>query len=225
MANANDKPETFNRSSALTPLQMATATDADTKAAVATTIASNPQKVGDQSDVVQAAVKASVEAVFASLAPMLEKLALTPEKMRELKAPYVDTKVLDRERREGQQSREQDEEARKNTALKRATCPHAYVNGTTAINLSHNFFDRQPRGICVLCNDVIHPMEWRLASPDPTTGSRRTGLIDRKVTPEALLINPMNEQPAEYVKGCYLVKAHKDYSRVMLQERSQGQSS
>ena len=48
-------------------------------------------------------------------------------------------------------------------------CPHRY-RGTSdwAIDLTHNFPDRIPRGICHLCNLVIHPKHWANAGPNET---------------------------------------------------------
>lgn len=157
-----------NRSSAPSPEQMAENT-AQTSAAV------------------KEAVQASVAAVFASLGPMLEKLALTPEKIQELKAPFIDPAKAAREKREAQMNREQIEEMRKQDEWRKAHCEHLDKNGNDSIGITHNYPDRQPRGVCVLCHDIIHPKEWRIGSPDPQTGKSRP----------------------------YMVDAHKDYSRVL----------
>lgn len=104
------------------------------------------------------------------VAPLLKETALTPEKLAALKAPYIDENLAAREKRESAQTREQEAENIKQRALMHANCLHTDKNGKTAICLIHNYPDRQPRGICPLCQDIIHPREWVIGAPDPKTG-------------------------------------------------------
>lgn len=168
----SNEPEKQNRSSAPSPEQLAVQTDAQSKAI---------------QEAVQSGVQASVQAVFASLAPLFEKMALTPEKIQELKSPFVDPSKAARERREQQLNREQIEDMRKQDEWRKAHCEHKDKNDKDSIGITHNFPDRQPRGVCVLCHDVIHPREWRIGAPDPATGKTQA----------------------------YMVAAHKDYHRVL----------
>jgi hypothetical protein len=163
-----DHGKKHNRSSAPSPEMMAEIT-AQTSAAV------------------QEAVQASVAAVFASLAPMLESLALTKEKIQELKAPFIDPKVAAREKREAQMNREQIEEMNAAIAWRQSHCLHQDANGKDIIAINHNWTDRNPRGICMRCSLVIHPKEWRIGAPDPITGKSQA----------------------------YIVEAHRDYPRVL----------
>lgn len=133
------------------------------------------------------ATRSAVQAVFASLAPVLKDMALTPEKLREANKPYTDPEKLKRELRESMKSKQDEEELRQLTKARRDACPHLDKNGRSSINIVHNQPDHQPRGICVLCGDWIHPKEWRIGAPTD-----------------------------EFPRGrAYLVEPHKDYRIVM----------
>lgn len=167
-----------NRSSALSPEMLANINTATQKA-------------------VQEAVSATVAAVMASMAPLMRDMALTPEKLHELTQPRLtETQIKDeakararvlREERESLKSKADEEEIRRITQARRAACPHVDKNGRSSINLVHNQPDHQPRGICVVCHDWIHPREWRIGAP--------------------------NEQNPKGV--AYLVDPHKDYRTVL----------
>lgn len=67
-------------------------------------------------------------------------------------------------------------------------CPHR--QNASLIALQHGFPDRQTRGICRACGEVIHPREWRLGVPT-----------------------------ADHPQGApYLVDAHPDYGLIMALE-------
>jgi hypothetical protein len=205
-----DHGKKHNRSSALSPTQMAEVTE-------------------ETSKVAKEAAAAGAASVVAMLAPFLEQLAkmpeamkamaITPEQIQAIRTPYVDPSTKERETREGQATRDQDAELKRNIKKAQEQCTHTDKNRVSCINLIHNFHDHQPRGICVHCYDLIHPREWRVGAPDPKTGKLRTGLVDFRLQPDAMRVDPQTGQPAEYVKGAYLVEAHKDYHRVMQQER------
>lgn len=166
--------ESLNRSSALSPEIMATI-NASTSAAV----------------------KEAVSAVFASLAPMLKDMAITPEKIREANKPYVDPAKIARELRESLKSKADEEEQRRLDRARRDACTHLDKNGRTAICLIHNYPDHQPRGICPICQDLIHPKEWRIAPTEEM----------------AIELARLSGEPP---KGrAYIVPAHRDYRTVM----------
>jgi len=121
-------------------------------------------------EAVSMAVAEAVKSVFAGLAPVFQEMKMTPEKLQELKRPWVDPKVLAREARENKNSRVQLEEQRRMDEQRKADCPHLDKNNNLALGLLRNFHDRNPRGVCMLCNDLIHPKEWRIGAPDPNTG-------------------------------------------------------
>jgi hypothetical protein len=151
----------------------------------------SPEALGVINSTVSMAVQAAVSEVFKSLVPVLKDMALTPEKLREASKPYEDPAKLARELRESLKSKQDEAEIQRATKARRDACPHLDANGRSSINLVHNQPDHQPRGICVVCGDWIHPREWRI------------GPVDEK--------NPRGK--------AYLVEPHKDY-RIVLQLES-----
>ncbi|HXA78724.1 MAG TPA: hypothetical protein VNV41_16435 [Candidatus Acidoferrales bacterium] len=142
------------------------------EAPLATTL--SPELMAAMNAQTSAAVAEAVKGIFAGLAPVLKDLQMTPEKLAALKAPYVDPAVVARELRETANSKAQEDEIRKMTKARQASCLHIDKNGKTAICLIHNFPDRQPRGICPLCHDIIHPRQWVIDAPDPKTGKAQS---------------------------------------------------
>jgi hypothetical protein len=139
---------------------------------------STPEAQGYQNEAMNSAVKEAVamavaeavKSVFAGLAPVFQDMKLTPEKMNELKKPFVDPKIASREERENKNSRAQEAEQRAAEQFRKDHCPHLDKSNNLALGLLRNFHDRNPRGVCMLCNDLIHPKEWRIGAPDPVTG-------------------------------------------------------
>jgi len=139
------------------------------------------------SEAVSQAVAQSVKSIFEGLAPVLRDLQLTPEKINDLKKPFVDPDVVARNLREARQTRKQDEENRKNNAALRANCPHQDQNQKDAISIIHNYPDHQVRGVCHVCMDLIEPRRWVIDAPDKVTGESKA----------------------------HIEPAHKDYHRVL----------
>ena len=134
-----------NRSSALTPEQLAVINTSTAKA-----------------------VQEAVSAVLQGLLPAFQGMALTPEKLRAAMTPLEDPKEhakFLREQRESLKSKQDEAEIKKQNDARKAACQHLDKNGRSSINLVHNQPDHQPRGICVVCGDWIHPREWRFAAP------------------------------------------------------------
>ena len=144
-----------NRSSALSPEALAVINSATAKA-----------------------VSEAVQAVFMNLAPVLKDMAITPEKLREANKPYTDPKIAARELRESLKSQQDEAEIAKMNAARRAACPHLDKNGRAAICLVHNQPDHQPRGVCVVCGDWIHPKEWRIGAADDENPRGRAYLVE-----------------------------------------------
>ena len=82
--------ETQNRSSALTPEQLAA-----------------------QNAAMTAAVREAVASVMVGLLPALKEMAITPEKLREANKPYVDPAKVLREQRESLKSKADEAEQRR----------------------------------------------------------------------------------------------------------------
>lgn len=155
-------------------------------------------------EAVGASVSAAVTQVFAQLAPVLKDMALTPEKINEMKKPYIDPTWEARKKRETAEWKRQIDASQAEDRARKNACFHKDKNGRTSICLVHNHPDRQPRGVCVICSDWIHPAEWRIASSEE----------------EALRLAGGNQKRvrAEYVGGprrAYLVDAHKNYDQVL----------
>ena len=112
-------------------------------------------------------VQDAIKGVFEQLAPVLQSIALTPEKIREANKPYVDPAAIARELREREKTRKDTEEGRARTRAQQENCPHLDKNGKWAINLQHNFPDHKPRGMCPLCFIYIEPAHWDLHPPTP----------------------------------------------------------
>jgi hypothetical protein len=114
-------------------------------------------------------IRETVKELFKELGPVLQSIALTPEKLREAQKPYEDPAELARELREQQNWRRQENEKDKIKLERQSHCPHKDKNGKWAISLVHNYHDHMPRGICPLCEAFIHPAYWDyrpVAQPD-----------------------------------------------------------
>lgn len=149
----------------------------------------SPEAIG----AINVATAAAVQEAIKAFIPIIQSMALTPEKIREINKPYEDPKKIARELRESLKTKEDDEEAKRALEYFRKMCPHLDKNGRPAICLVHNQPDNHARGVCVVCSDWIHPKEWRIGPPDDK--------------------NPRGK--------AYLVPAHKDYGRVLQIESMQ----
>jgi len=122
-----------------------------------------------------------VKAFATAFAESTTKDKITPEIIaaivKESNKPYVDPDFQAREKREREKSRRDFHEAQRVTALQQKNCAHQHKDGQNALNLSHNFPDGQPRGICPLCFLFIQPTHWEYLAPDPVTGAERPQLV------------------------------------------------
>lgn len=101
-----------------------------------------------------------VREMFKEFAPVLQSIALTPEKLREAQRPYEDPLKLARELHEQEQWRQQEIEKEANKKALQAGCPHKDQNQKWNISLQHNFHDHMPRGVCNMCGIYIYPAHW-----------------------------------------------------------------
>jgi hypothetical protein len=127
---------------------------------------------------ISAAVREAVAGVFASLGPILKDMALTPDKIRDATKPYVDPLKEARNKRETEKSKADERENRAAEAARKAACPHLDQNSRPSIRLVHNYPDRQPRGLCVICQDLITPRMWVIGPPDAENPKGRAYLQD-----------------------------------------------
>lgn len=133
---------TNNRSSAMTPEQLAQATE-----------------------MARALVTETLKEVMAGLTPVFQNMALTPEKIQALTKPYEDPAKAARQKREMMLFKQDEETRITQERANKDACRHLDVRGQSSIRLIRNFPDRRPRGICVLCHDLITPKEWRIGPP------------------------------------------------------------
>lgn len=140
--------------------------------------AMTPEQLGAQNAMISAAVKEAVAGVFANLGPLLEKMAITPEKLREANKPYVDPAKIARQAREMALWRADMEEQRKKQQEYQDNCLHQDDNLRSSIRLIQNYPDRQPRGICVKCHAMIEPKHWVIGPPDANNPRGRAYLED-----------------------------------------------
>jgi hypothetical protein len=141
----------------------------------------SPAGKGFVNDMVSTAVRESVKAIFAEMAPILQSLALTPEKLDLLRTPKKNEADIAREMRnmrESRKSKEDEAQLRRDVAARQSNCPHKYQNGTDSISLIHNMPSRQVAGICVLCHDLIQGRHWTILAPDAETGKEKAVIAD-----------------------------------------------
>lgn len=132
---------------------------------------------------INATIKATVTELFSSMAPVLQSLALTPEKMAELSRlqnlPSPEAAAAKkREIRERKLFAEDEAEAKANEARNQANCAHRYPTGASACALIRNYPDRQPRAICNFCHRLFSPREWRIGAPDENNPRGRAFIAD-----------------------------------------------
>ena len=129
---------------------------------------------------INAMITAAVKEVFASMAPVLQSIALTPEKLAEAQrlGRQPDAAVLAREARERQNMREDLANAERDKLAKQAACSHQDANSKWSINLIHNYPDRQTRGVCSHCLKIFQPKHWEIGAPDPQNPRGKPILVD-----------------------------------------------
>ena len=116
-------------------------------------------------------LRETIAAMFRELAPTLQSIALTPEKiqaMEDARRAPSDTQIArsKREERERAMQREDIETARKEREAMQNNCPHKYPNGSLALATISNRPDRQRLLICFKNHCLITPGMWVIGPPD-----------------------------------------------------------
>lgn len=140
-----------------------------------------------------ATIAAAVREAVAGAVVLMQSQAITPEKLREALAPAKDDAKTRREIREKLKFKKEEIENAKAARLKRDNCNHRYTNGQLAISTAQNFFDRQARGICMLCHDWITPREWVIDAPTGEDGEGVARLAPKHKDYE-LVLQKLREQ-------------------------------
>lgn len=140
--------------------------------------APTPEQLANQNAMISAAVTEAVKQVFASLAPVLKEIALTPEKLRDINKPYKDPAAIARELREMTLWKADEAENRRLEKQRQDNCLHQDERGQSSLRIIRNYADRQPRGICMHCHALITPKEWRIGAPDKDNPRGRAYLAE-----------------------------------------------
>jgi hypothetical protein len=103
-----------------------------------------------------------VERVMKSLLPLIEKLSLTPDKINELKKPYVDPEKAAQDLAHRKRMQLEIAEGLIKKKLEQDNCDHITRYQDTeksALRLMFraNWHDGKSRAICMNCDKVIHP--------------------------------------------------------------------
>jgi hypothetical protein len=138
----------------------------------------------EQQAFINVSISAAVREAISAMGPILQSVAMTPEKMLEMerlrRAPSEDeVKAKQREARERALMKEDIEEARRNTERMQKQCPgpHKDKNGRYSISLIHNYPDRQARGVCTHCHLMIEPTHWEIGPPDEKNPRGKAHLV------------------------------------------------
>jgi hypothetical protein len=113
-------------------------------------------------------ISEAVRGVFERLGPILQSIALTPEKLAEAEAlrRAPDPALVAREMRERRLMQQEQEENRANLMRNQTNCPHKYPTGQWAVCPVRNYPDRRERFICNLCQSFFQPKRWEIGAPD-----------------------------------------------------------
>ena len=115
-------------------------------------------------------IGAAIREAMAGMAPILQSIALTPEKIEAMeaarRAPTSDqAAAAARSKREKALMKEELEQNRKNLNASQENCLHRYVSGALSVSAIRNYPDRQSRFVCHRCMAVFYPREWRINAP------------------------------------------------------------
>ena len=126
----------------------------------------SPLAQGTQNQLTTLAIKDIVAGLMKDIVgPLVKEMALTPEKIQALKSPFVDPAVAEREKRERSLQRADEAERLAGQEARRKSCYHHYPNGAWSISATHNFPDRAPRFVCMICGQIEHPAQWVIDAP------------------------------------------------------------
>ena len=117
-----------------------------------------------------AALSAAIKEALSGMAPILQSIALTPEKIQAMedarRAPTTDqASAAARAKREKANMKAELEENRKNQKLTQDNCLHRYVSGALAVGAIRNYPDRNARYICFKCHALFEPRHWDIGAP------------------------------------------------------------
>ena len=125
-----------------------------------------PLAQGAQNALTTAAIREIMASMIREVVqPLVAEMALTPAKIQALKTPFVDPNVAQREQREKSLQRADEAERLAAQEARKKACWHHYPNGGWSVSATHNFADRMPRFICMLCGQIESPACWAINAP------------------------------------------------------------
>lgn len=111
-------------------------------------------------ELIKQTTEQTTKTIFAEFGPILQSIALTPEKLREANKPYIAPEELARKNHERKEFAKAEEQRNEGIRRSRLSCKHKDDNGKYVIGISHNFHDGLPRGVCPRCGITIEPAHW-----------------------------------------------------------------
>ena len=131
-----------------------------------------PESQAATTQMVTAAVREALSSIMKNVVgPILQNMqnnALTPERISQIEEARRQPSEAQksREARERLLTKQEADENRKNREAVQAGCAHKYPSGASSVQVVHNYPDRQPRGICAICQIFLHPRQWVIDPPD-----------------------------------------------------------
>jgi hypothetical protein len=128
-------------------------------------------------------IGAAIREAMAGMAPILQSIALTPEKIEAMeaarRAPTADqAAAAARSKREKALTLEEADQNRKNLKLSQENCLHRYVSGALSVSAIRNYPDRQSRYVCHRCLAIFQPRRWEILAPNSAFPRGEERIVD-----------------------------------------------
>lgn len=155
-------------------------TVADFKQKISTPVAMlDPAAIGFVNQMVSAAVAEAVAEAVKGMAPMMLEISkasrLTRDELVTLSGRDIEKEKAFADRLLRERTEWKNQEADKVANLKKIqeACRHRDANEKYSIGIIHNYPDRQPRAICVVCHKEFSPRHFVIDAPEPISGKER----------------------------------------------------
>lgn len=139
----------------------------------------DPATIGFVNQMVSAAVAEAVAEAVKGMAPMMLEISkasrLTRDELVTLSGRDVEKEKAFADRLLRERTEWKNQEADKVANLKKIqeACRHRDANERYSIGIIHNYPDRQPRAICVVCHKEFSPRHFVIDAPEPISGKER----------------------------------------------------
>jgi hypothetical protein len=139
-------------------------------------------------------MRSLIKEIFAEFAPIMQSMALTPDKLREAQKPYVDPMDIAKHNHARKQFQEDERQRDADKAERQARCSHLDENGKYAIRLQRNFHDGMARGICLHCMLCIEPQHWDWRPVTKADGSIENEAFIEKAHPLYYIVQQLESR-------------------------------